>query len=52
MDIDSLPHFILILLALVGLLIIFAKVMNIDILENFSSMILTLSKNIFSSTTF
>jgi hypothetical protein len=52
MDIDSLPHLILILLALVGLIIIFAKVMNVDVLENFSSMLLTLSRNIFSAASF
>jgi hypothetical protein len=52
MDMDSLPRFIVILLALVVLMIIFAKVMNVDVLENISSMIITLSKNIFSSLAF
>lgn len=52
MDIDSIPQLILIFLALIGLVIVFAKVLNIDILENVSSMIIMLSKNIFSSVSF
>jgi hypothetical protein len=52
MDIDSLPRFIVILLALVVLMIIFAKVMNVDVLENISSMIIGLSRNIFSNLAF
>jgi len=52
MDLDSLPRFIIILLALVVLMIIFAKVMNVDVLENVSSTIIGLSRNIFSSLAF
>lgn len=52
MDIDSLPHIIMIIAALVLILIVFAKVMNIDVLGNLSSMIISLSRNIFSSIAF
>jgi hypothetical protein len=52
MDLDSLPRFIVILLALIVLMVIFANVMNVDVLENISSMIISLSRNIFSNLAF
>lgn len=52
MDIDSLPHIILIIAALVLIILLFAKVFNIDVLGNISSMVISLSRNLFSSIAF
>ncbi len=53
MDVDSLPHFIIIMLALALIIgVIFAVVLNINVLEGLSSTMIFLSRNIFSSLSF
>ncbi|MGC9310137.1 MAG: hypothetical protein ACP5E4_00240 [Candidatus Aenigmatarchaeota archaeon] len=52
MDLEALPRFLLILLTLVLIFIVFAKVLNYDIVSNLASMIMSLSKGIFSGVAF
>ncbi|MBN2095178.1 MAG: hypothetical protein JW727_03965 [Candidatus Aenigmarchaeota archaeon] len=51
-NISSLPMWVIILASAVLLMVIFTKVLNIDVLGNISSMIMGLARNILASVSF